>query len=208
MHERISPYSIDGSLSRLKERVKEINEKEKPDATIILAHETPEPVAAAMYPAEVLLVAGGHVHRGISDVADNGIPYSGKVIDAFSVFGADGMGDADLIHPAGEAQEKDAVSFIIDTVRDNPGEVELVVLGPATNIALAIRQAPEVMKQVKMIWSMGSAGLGPGNASPVAEFNVCHDPDAYKIMLDFGVPVTVIGLDVCAGGRHVDVGAV
>ena len=136
---------------------------------------------------------GAPVYRGAAST------YTGKVIDAFSVFGSDGMGDADLIHPAGKAQEKDAVSFIIDTVRENPGEVELVVLGPATNIALAIQQAPEVMKQVKMIWSMGTAGLGPGNASPVAEFNVCHDPDAYKIMLDFGVPVTVIGLDVCAG---------
>ena len=46
----------------------------------------------------------------------------------------------------GKAEEKDAVSFIIDTVRENPGEVELIVLGPATNIALAIERAPEVIK--------------------------------------------------------------
>ncbi len=58
---------------------------------------------------------------------------------------------------------------------------------------------PEAMKQVKMIWSMGSAGLGPGNASPVAEFNVYSDAPAYKRMLDSGCPVTVIGLDVCGG---------
>ena len=46
---------------------------------------------------------------------------------------------------------------------------------------------------------MGTAGLGPGNASPVAEFNVYADAPAYKIMLDAGLPVTVIGLDMCGG---------
>ena len=125
--------------------------------------------------------------------------YNGQEINAFSVFGLDGMGEADLIHPQGKAQEKDGVSFIIDTVRANPGEVEIVVLGPATNIALAIKKAPEVMKQVKMIWSMGTAGLGPGNASPVAEFNVYGDAEAYKVMLDSGIPITIIGLDMCDG---------
>lgn len=125
--------------------------------------------------------------------------YGGREIEAFSVFGQDGMGEADLIHPTGKAQEQDAVSFIIDTVRQYPGEVELIVLGPATNIALAMDRAPEVMRQVKMIWTMGTAGLGPGNASPVAEFNVYGDAEAYRVMLDFGVPITVIGLDVCGG---------
>ena len=125
--------------------------------------------------------------------------YNGDKIEAFSVFGADGMGDADLIHPTGKAEEQDAVEFILDTVKQNPNEVELVALGPATNIANAIKKDPETMKQVKMIWSMGTAGLGPGNASPVAEFNVYSDAEAYKAMLDLGIPVTVIGLDCCDG---------
>ena len=125
--------------------------------------------------------------------------YSGRSIEAFSVFGGDGMGDADLIHPAAQAQTQDAVSFLIDAVRADPGEIEIVVLGPATNIAMAMDRAPEVMRQVKMIWSMGTAGLGPGNASPVAEFNVYGDAEAYRVMLEFGVPVTVIGLDMCGG---------
>ena len=125
--------------------------------------------------------------------------YGGEKIDAFSVFGEDGMGDMELVHPIGSAQEKDAIDFIIDTVKANPGEVEIISLGPATNIAFALDRDPEAMKEVKMIWSMGTAGLGPGNASPVAEFNVYSDPKAYKRMLDSGLPVTVIGLDVCGG---------
>ena len=109
------------------------------------------------------------------------------------------MGDADLIHPKKQAEDGDAVDFIIDTVRNNPDEVEIIAIGPATNIAKAIKKAPEDMKKVKRIWSMGTAGLGPGNASPVAEFNVYADAQAYKIMLDSGLPITVIGLDMCDG---------
>ncbi|MED9969542.1 MAG: nucleoside hydrolase [Ruminococcus sp.] len=125
--------------------------------------------------------------------------FKGVEKTVFSAFGSDGMGDAGLVNPKRQAEKGDAVDFIINTVKNDPGEVEIVVLGPATNIAQAIQKAPDDMKKVKRIWSMGSAGLGPGNASPVAEFNVYSDADAYKIMLDSGLPVTVAGLDVCDG---------
>lgn len=133
------------------------------------------------------------VYKGASE------NYKKEPIEAFSVFGKDGMGEADLIHPKREAEKEDAVDFILDTVKQNPGEIEIVALGPATNIAKAIEKDPETMKKVRMIWSMGTAGLGPGNASPVAEFNVFADPEAYKVMLDSGIDITVVGLDVCGG---------
>ena len=133
------------------------------------------------------------VYKGAAATID------GRQKTAFSVFGEDGMGDAGLVHPKRQAEDGDAVDFIIETVKSNPGEVELLALGPATNIALAIQKAPDEMKKVKRIWSMGTAGLGPGNATPVAEFNVYADAEAYKIMLDAALPVTVIGLDVCDG---------
>ena len=124
---------------------------------------------------------------------------TGETIEAFSVFGSDGMGDIGLVHPKGEAEEKDAVDFILEMIRQYPNEVEIVMLRPATNVAEAIRREPETMKQVKMIWSMGTTGLGPGNASPVAEFNVYADPVAYKVMLDSGLNITIIGLYMCSG---------
>ena len=123
--------------------------------------------------------------------------YSGATIEAFSVYGEDGMGERDLSHPQGVAQERDGIDFMLETVRENPDEVEIIALGPATNIALAMDRDPETMKRVKRIWSMGTAGLGSGNATPVAEFNVYHDAPAYRRMLDFGVPVTIVGLDMC-----------
>lgn len=127
---------------------------------------------------------------------------SGIVIDASSVFGNDGMGDADLIHPRGSVHEKDAVSFILEMVHKYPDQVEIVMIGPATNIAEAIRIDPAAMRKVKKIWSMGTSGLGPGNASPVAEFNVYADPLAYKTMLDSGINITIVGLDICSSGTR------
>ena len=125
--------------------------------------------------------------------------YNGERIKTFSVFGSDGMGDAGLIDPKRSAEEQDAVAFILETVRRYPGEVELVALGPATNIARAIEEDPDAMRQVKRIWSMGTSGLGPGNASPVAEFNVYSDPAAYRVMLDSGIDITIAGFDMCGG---------
>lgn len=115
----------------------------------------------------------------------------------FSVFGKDGMGDMDLIHPQGKAQSKAAVDFMLETIQKYPGEIEIVALGPVTNIATAIQKDPKTMSQVKRIWLMGTAGFGHGNATPVAEFNVYKDPRACKILTDFQVPTTIIGLDVC-----------
>lgn len=124
---------------------------------------------------------------------------SKEPFDPYSVFGKDGMGDADLIHPTGKAEDKNAIDFILETVKKYPGEIEIIALGPATNIANAIQKDPETMKQVKMIWSLGTTGLGAGNASPVAEFNVYADAEAYKIMLDSGIDTTIVGLDMCGG---------
>ena len=106
------------------------------------------------------------VYKGVSET------YTGKKRETFSVYGKDGMGDNDLIHPTRKAEDKSAVDFIIDTVKADPDEVEIVALGPVTNLALALDKDPEAMKHVKRYWSMGTSGFGTGNASPVSEFNV------------------------------------
>ncbi|MBR8645735.1 nucleoside hydrolase [[Brevibacterium] frigoritolerans] len=80
-------------------------------------------------------------------------------------------------------ETKHAVDSILEIIENNPGEIEIVTIGPVTNIALAILKAPETMKKVKRIYSMGTAGFGPGNTTPVAEFNVYVDAEAYSIMM-------------------------
>ena len=88
------------------------------------------------------------------------------------------------------------MEFILRTLRDNPGEVEIVCLAPATNLAECIAEDAETMHLVKRVWTMGTSGLGIGNATPVAEFNVYKDAEAYAIFLDEELPATVIGLDM------------
>ncbi len=127
-------------------------------------------------------------------------PLMRERVHAHNVHGQDGMGDCGLIHPQMKPQEGEhAADAIIRLVGENPGEVELAVIGPATNIALAMMKAPEIMKKTKAIWTMGTNGFGPGNTTPVSEFNVYADAEAYRVMLDFGVPVTIVGYDMCVG---------
>ena len=126
-------------------------------------------------------------------------PLMRDLVTATNVHGDDGMGDIDLIHPTLIAEEKHAVDAIIEIVKNNPGEIEIVTIGPVTNIALAMFKDPDTMNTVEHIYSMGTAGFGAGNTTPVAEFNVYVDAEAYSIMLNFGVPITIIGFDVCLG---------
>jgi len=126
--------------------------------------------------------------------------------ETISVHGIDGMGDMGIINPKGTFNVDRAVEFILDTVSKYPGEVEIAVLGPATNIALAILTDRDTMKKVKHIWSMGTPGFGPGNATPVSEFNVFIDAEAYAIMLGAGVPITIAGFDLCMGDIALDLG--
>lgn len=131
------------------------------------------------------------VYRGTSS------PIMRERVEAVNVHGQDGMGDCGLIHPASAAAEGYAVTAMLDLIRRNPGEVEIISLGPVTNIALAIMMDRETMRKTKHIWSMGTGGFGLGNCSPYAEFNVYADPEGYEIMLRSGIPLTIAGFDVC-----------
>lgn len=126
-------------------------------------------------------------------------PLFRNLVTAVNVHGDDGMGDLDLIHPTKKSENINAVDKILELIKKYPNEIEIVSLGPVTNLALAILKEPETMKMVKHIYSMGTGGFGPGNTTPVAEFNVFVDAESYSIMLNSGIPVTIIGYDLCVG---------
>ncbi len=126
-------------------------------------------------------------------------PLHRPLITADGVHGKDGLGDRDLVHPTRQPESVHGVAKILELVRSYPEEVEIVALGPVTNLALAILQDREAMSHVRHIWSMGTGGFGPGNCTPVAEFNVYVDAEAYQILLTSGIPLTIIGFDLCLG---------
>lgn len=67
------------------------------------------------------------------------------------------MGDADLIHPTKSPESLYAVDFILQTVAASPDEIDLIVLGPATNIALAIQKDPGKQITVTVVHKDGSS---------------------------------------------------
>lgn len=111
------------------------------------------------------------------------------------VHGADGMGDLGLSAPAGTPADVDAVTLLRREILASPRPVTLIPMAPLTNIALLLRTHPEVTRNIERIVFMGGA-VGVGNATPVAEFNVWHDPEAAAVLLTAGVPITMYGLDV------------
>ena len=85
--------------------------------------------------------------------------------------------------------------MICRLVRENAGEVTIIGIGPLTNIALALRQDPEIVSMVRRIVLMGGS-LSGGNVTPAAEFNFYVDPEAASIVFDSGIPIRMVGLDV------------
>ncbi|RZB18591.1 nucleoside hydrolase [Streptomyces sp. F001] len=111
------------------------------------------------------------------------------------VHGHDGMGDLGLPAPTRRPVDVDAVTLLRREILASPRPVTLIPTAPLTNIALLLRTHPEVTRNIERIVFMGGA-VTTGNATPVAEFNVWHDPEAAAVLLTAGVPITMYGLDV------------
>jgi inosine-uridine nucleoside N-ribohydrolase len=109
------------------------------------------------------------------------------------VHGKTGMDGADLPEPSGPPDGTDAVTFIVDTCRANEG-TWLVPTGPLTNIALALRAAPDLRDRIAGISIMGGGTFG--NRTAVAEFNIWADPEAAAEVFAYGGPLLMCGLDL------------
>ena len=106
---------------------------------------------------------------------------------ASHIHGRSGLAGPELPELRREPAGHDAVGWIIDSVRATEG-TWLVPIGPLTNIAMAFRQAPDIIDRVAGVSIMGGSA-GPGNVTPTAEFNIWHDPEAAAIVFDSGVDV-------------------
>ena len=105
------------------------------------------------------------------------------------VHGEDGFGGCSPAQVQAPLSGHSAADFIIETIRANPGDVTLLPIGPLTNIAAALQQAPEIAGLVKGVSIMGGAANVNGNVTPAAEANIYDDPEAAEIV--FAAPWTV-----------------
>ena len=137
-----------------------------------IAERTDVPVAAgASHPLLRRLATAGHVH------------------------GVNGLAGVEFPEPKTKPVHEAAPALIRRIVRENPGEITVVAVGPLTNVALALRADPELAHMIPAIAIMGGS-LSGGNMTPAAEFNLYVDPEAARIVFDANIPLTMVGLDV------------
>jgi purine nucleosidase len=106
--------------------------------------------------------------------------------------GADGLGDHGYAPVSRRAEPEHAVDALIETILQNPG-IELITLGPLTNIALALQREPRIVANVSRCVVMGGAPCCEGNVTPAAEFNIWVDPDAARHVFVSGLPIEMVG---------------
>jgi len=130
------------------------------------------------------------VYRGCSR------PILRQLATAEEVHGSTGLDGSGLPEPSTGLAQGHAVDAIIELLAaHDPKTVTLVPTGPLTNIALAMIKAPEIVERAAAIVLMGGA-IDLGNITPAAEFNIYVDPHAAKVVFDFGLPISMFGLDV------------
>jgi len=129
------------------------------------------------------------VYRGCSS------PLIRKQVIAEKIHGKGGYAGPTFTQQRIKQCAGDGIDFTIDTIMSNPGEINLVAIGPLTDIAVIIKKEPRVIDNVKRIIIMGGS-LIEGNITPTAEFNVYADPEAARIVFSSGAEIYMMGLDV------------
>ena len=152
------------------------------------------PLALTTRNAQLIVGLSGQT---VPIVAGRDRPLNRQLVTAEYVHGQTGLDGIDLGEPHVPVTPGDGVDFIIDTLRrEAPGTVTLVPIGPLTNIAAAFARAPDIIPRVQQVVLMGGAYFEVGNVTPTAEFNIYVDPEAAAQVLNSGVDVVMMPLDV------------
>lgn len=137
------------------------------------------------------------LHRENIPVAQgNQTPLVKPLETAPEVHGKTGLDGANLPDPDFQVQTIPAIDLIAKVLRESNEKVTLVVTGPMTNAALFFRVYPDLAREkIDQIVFMGGA-MGLGNWRPSVEFNIFVDPEAAKIVMNFGIPLVMAPLNV------------
>jgi purine nucleosidase len=112
--------------------------------------------------------------------------------------GRDGLGDHGYPPPRRAPEKQGATDALIATIESHPG-LEMVTLGPLTNIALALEKKPDIAGKVSRCVVMGGAPCCEGNVTPAAEYNIWCDPEAARLVFRSGLPIELVGWHLCRG---------
>lgn len=126
-------------------------------------------------------------------------PLMREPVWAYFFHGDDGMGNMNYPEPTLPVAQGNAITAFVEAVRAHPGDITLITLGPLTNIALAVRIAPDIVEKISMCYTMGGAAATLGNVTPAAEFNIYVDPEAARVVFNSGIPLLMVGWEHCRG---------
>ncbi|MDE1559150.1 MULTISPECIES: nucleoside hydrolase [Actinotignum] len=99
------------------------------------------------------------------------------------IHGDNGIGNVELPTAQRRPEAESASDMLLRLSHEYAGELEVVAVGPSTNLALALQKDPELATRVKRVVLMGGAAREVGNASVVAEANVFNDPEAAQTVM-------------------------
>ena len=122
-------------------------------------------------------------------------PMCVELDDASEVHGKDGLGGVVIPDSPAEKETMHAWDAIYEAAKKEGGKLQIVAVGPLTNIANAIISHPDLKGMIERILIMGGAAVG-GNATMAAEFNIYADPHSAETVMQSGIPVVMFGLDV------------
>lgn len=86
-----------------------------------------------------------------------------------------------------------AANLLIDLAHSSSRKINILAIGPLTNIALALRLAPGITQRIEQVIAMGGSS---SYKNPVAEFNIHCDPEAAQMVFSSGLPLRLLGLDI------------
>jgi inosine-uridine nucleoside N-ribohydrolase len=133
--------------------------------------------------------------RDIPIAAGMDRPLVRELHTAPEIHGVSGLDGPSIPEPDLTLVPTHGVDLLIERLRASDGDLTIVATGPLTNVATAMRRAPDILPKIQRIVLMGGA-IGLGNTTPAAEFNIYVDPEAAHIVFTSGRPVTMVGLDV------------
>ena len=153
------------------------------------------PLARTGRNARILLDLAGHADVPVFAGCPG--PLLRPLRTAEEVHGSTGIAGIEDRDPSAPLQDRHAVDFLIEQLGGAaPASVTLVAVGPLTNLAVAMIQAPAIVAGIRRIVIMGGAWREGGNTTPAAEFNTFVDPHAAHVVYRCGRPITVVSVDV------------
>lgn len=122
-------------------------------------------------------------------------PLIEKLQTASSVHGISGMEGYDFEEPTVPILKDHAVNAMRDVILNSDDKITILAIGPLTNVAMLLKMYPEVKENIRRIVFMGGS-LTRGNKGVMSEFNIAVDPEAAHIVVNSGLDITMVGLDI------------